>query len=216
MAKEPDQTRWVGIRPTDPSENIPVTESVPLTSIEVEPVAGSANFPVTESAPLTSIEVEPVAGCGNFPVTESTPLTQIKVEPLAVGTEFKTLTQKRSPAIGDMQAVCEMIRRHANRAKGASPDNEDIYTVPAGKIFMVSSLYATYSGTTVSDINVGTIVGITMYPIIFWSHIAGWESHIWFGALPLNEGETVRFTWLEGAAGGTVICALMGYLIDKY
>lgn len=25
MAKEPDQTRWVGIRPTDPSEDIPVT-----------------------------------------------------------------------------------------------------------------------------------------------------------------------------------------------
>ena len=25
MAKEPDQTKWVGIRPTDPSEDIPVT-----------------------------------------------------------------------------------------------------------------------------------------------------------------------------------------------
>ena len=25
MAKEPDQTRWVGIRPTDPSEDIPTT-----------------------------------------------------------------------------------------------------------------------------------------------------------------------------------------------
>jgi len=69
MAKEGDQTKWVGIRPTDPSENIPVTESAPLTSIEVEPAAGSANFPVTESAPLTSIEVEPVAGSADFPVT---------------------------------------------------------------------------------------------------------------------------------------------------
>jgi len=25
MAKEPDQIRWIGIRPTDPPEDIPVT-----------------------------------------------------------------------------------------------------------------------------------------------------------------------------------------------
>jgi len=25
MAKEPDQTTWVGIRPTDPPEDIPIT-----------------------------------------------------------------------------------------------------------------------------------------------------------------------------------------------
>lgn len=44
MAKEPDQTRWVGIRPTDPSENIPVTESDPLTDILVAPSAGDPEF----------------------------------------------------------------------------------------------------------------------------------------------------------------------------
>jgi len=44
MAKEPDQTRWVGIRPTDPAENIPVTESAPLTAIQVEPNQAATNF----------------------------------------------------------------------------------------------------------------------------------------------------------------------------
>ena len=58
MAKEPDQTRWVGIRPTDPSEAIPVTESAPLTSIEVEPTAGSADFPVTLGAEVPHVIVD--------------------------------------------------------------------------------------------------------------------------------------------------------------
>jgi len=33
MAKEPDQTRWVGIRPTDPSEDIPTTTKKILPAI---------------------------------------------------------------------------------------------------------------------------------------------------------------------------------------
>ena len=33
MAKEPDQTRWVGIRPTDPAEDIPVEVVRPTGTI---------------------------------------------------------------------------------------------------------------------------------------------------------------------------------------
>jgi len=44
MALEPDECKWVGIRPTDPSENIPVTESAPLTDILVAPSAGNPQF----------------------------------------------------------------------------------------------------------------------------------------------------------------------------
>ena len=44
MAGENDQTKWRGIRPTNPAENIPVTESAPLTDILVAPSAGSPEF----------------------------------------------------------------------------------------------------------------------------------------------------------------------------
>lgn len=33
MAKEPDQTKWVGVRPTDPSEDIPTTTIKALPAI---------------------------------------------------------------------------------------------------------------------------------------------------------------------------------------
>lgn len=41
MSPENDQTRWIGVRPTNPAENIPVTESTPLTDILVGPSVGA-------------------------------------------------------------------------------------------------------------------------------------------------------------------------------
>lgn len=58
MAKEPDQTRWVGIRPTDPSENIPVKESTPLTSIQVEPKPGAADIKVSLNGEVIHVIVD--------------------------------------------------------------------------------------------------------------------------------------------------------------
>uniref|UniRef100_A0A6M3LVN5 Uncharacterized protein n=1 Tax=viral metagenome TaxID=1070528 RepID=A0A6M3LVN5_9ZZZZ len=67
MAKEPDQTRWVGIRPTNPAENIPVVEQAPLTSIQVEPKPGSADFPVTLGAEVPHVIVDSGGGGGLQP-----------------------------------------------------------------------------------------------------------------------------------------------------
>jgi len=40
MAKEPDQTRWVGIRPTDPSEDIPTTtKKVPPAIADLQAIS---------------------------------------------------------------------------------------------------------------------------------------------------------------------------------
>jgi len=41
---ENDQSKWVGIRPVNPAENIPVTESAPLTSIKVSPLLAGTLF----------------------------------------------------------------------------------------------------------------------------------------------------------------------------
>jgi len=72
MAKEPDQTRWVGIRPTDPAENIPVVEQAPLTSIQVEPKPGSADFPVTLGAEVPHVIVDSGGGAGIEPTEINT------------------------------------------------------------------------------------------------------------------------------------------------
>ena len=55
---EPNQAKWRGIRPTDPAENIPTTESAPLTTIQVEPKPGSADFPVTLGAEVPHVIVD--------------------------------------------------------------------------------------------------------------------------------------------------------------
>lgn len=56
---EDDQTRWIGVRPTNPPENIPVTESAPLTSILIEPVAGCDPFPITFNGEVIHIIIDP-------------------------------------------------------------------------------------------------------------------------------------------------------------
>jgi hypothetical protein len=55
MAGEGDETKWVGIRPTNPAETIPVTESTPVTSMDV-----------TEQVPLTDIKVSPLVAGTQF------------------------------------------------------------------------------------------------------------------------------------------------------
>lgn len=63
MAGENDQTKWRGIRPTNPAENIPVTESAPITEIDVNPAAGCDDFPVSTVKVLPAIaDLQAVSG----------------------------------------------------------------------------------------------------------------------------------------------------------
>ena len=50
MAKESDQTRWVGIRPTDPPEDIPITLDAEVPHIVVD--AGGGGNPSVGSLKL--------------------------------------------------------------------------------------------------------------------------------------------------------------------
>jgi len=214
---EGDLTRWVGIRPTNPSENIPVTESAPLTSIEVEPTAGSANFPVTESAPLTSIEVEPTAGSANFPVTESAPLTDILVAPSAGNPQFETKTEKRAPAICDLQAPESFVRVYEQRLNVGAPNyNHDIYTVPAGKVFVLEYLMGMCMQATPTSITFNLVSGGTEYTYYSAVYVAAWDQHRWTDKIIFNAGEIVRISWSGTLAGTDVVGTCFGYLIDKY
>jgi hypothetical protein len=55
---ENNQTKWVGVRPTNPAETIPVEEQSPLEIIEVEPAVGSDPFPVTLDGEVVHVIVD--------------------------------------------------------------------------------------------------------------------------------------------------------------
>jgi len=194
MAKETDQTRWVGIRPTDPPENIPVTESAPLASIEVEPVAGSANFPVTESNPLTSIRVQPVLAT----------------------TEFKTLTEKRAPAIADLQAPETMVRVALTTTAVAGNNLVTVYTVPAGKLFKMQVNSSQANNVAPGSVTMRFDEGANQFVFFSVVYGAAWSLEFTVIELLLNEGEIIKHLWTTCGVGNKLYDKMIGYLIDKY
>ena len=192
---ENDQSKWVGIRTVNPAENIPVTESTPLTSIEVEPTPGSANFPVTESAPLTSI----------------------KVSPLLAGTLFNTETQKRTPAISDLQAVHSFIRLwdHAVAVAGGGIWRT-VYTVPADYIFIMNSVgYAASTGSC-TRVRLVLTKGVTDYQFNRQAYNLAQSYNQLFGVVHFDEAELFRMYWENTAAGDNLDAWVLGFLIKKY
>jgi len=216
MAGENDQTRWIGIRPTNPAENIPVTESAPLTNIQVEPKPGSANFPVTESAPLTNIQVEPKPGSANFPVTESAPLEQIKVEPLAVGTEFKTLTEKRAPAICDIQAPDNTLRVFESfRVTVGGTNTRLLYQCPVGKCAVIQYGYGYCAQANPTQIYWMVRVGLQNYNLWIEGH-AAWGQHAIKPEVFLKAGDYFGSIWTTCIIGNVIQGTILGYEISQY
>ena len=170
---EDDQTKWIGIRPTNPAENIPVTESAPLTSIQVEPVPGCAYQ--------------------------------------------NTNTRKITPAIADLQAPQQLVRQSlvANNV-GAPNYDHDLYTVPAGKIFVLQFLNAYCEQIDPTSLAFIFRKGVVNYFFYWGLYTAAWEYHIWSTALTLDEGEILRVRWNGTLAATDVHGAFAGYIIDKY
>ncbi len=170
---ENDQSKWVGIRPVNPAENIPVTESAPLTSI--------------------------------------------KVSPLLAGTLFNTETQKRTPALGDLSAVCEVVRVvKTDQNVGAPNYTQLVYTVPADRMFYLEVIECTSWHVDPNTCWMGLQLGATKY---YWQRSAYGAANsfvyndrsVWY-----NEGEKVIVYWNATLAGTSAISTVLGYLTIKY
>jgi len=173
MAKESDQTRWVGVRPTDPSENIPVTESNPLTSIGVYP----------------------------FPILS----------------EFKTLTRKRNPAIGDLQAVTGFVRfTEMKNNVGAPFYNHELYTVPAGKMFKLEFIQGMCWQADPTAISFCVVSGAVQYDWYYNAYGGAFEVHRQSLPIIYDENEIVRIWWNGTLATTDVSGTLFGHLLDRY
>jgi len=172
MAKEPDQTRWVGIRPTDPSENIPVTESAPLTDI--------------------------------------------LVSPLAAGTEFKTLTKKRSPATADAAAIGAMVAISAQMVAVAGNNFFEFATVPANKIWKILAMNAfcdTGNPTTVRFFIKPALIRFYFFDKAYG---AAWTHCPWDGEQWADETFDIGCLWCGCVANDLLTNTIIGYQVDKY
>lgn len=195
MAGEGDQTKWTGIRPTNPPENIPVTES----------------------SPVTEVDINPAAGMGTLPVAEQTPLSDILVAPSAGDPVFLTATEKRSPAIGDLQAPSAFVRVSENKYDvGAATYDHDIYTVPSGKMFLLDWIEALCFQATPTYVQFVLRSGGSNF--LWYRGVYGLALtiHAIFPKVLYDEDEIVRISWGPTDAATDVKGAILGYLMDKY
>ncbi|GAI07230.1 unnamed protein product, partial [marine sediment metagenome] len=175
------------------------------------------NFPVTESAPVTEIDVNPAPGCDNFPVTESAPLTDILVAPSAGDPEFLTLTKKRAPAIADLQAITGFVRKYEYKFNvGAPTFFHDIYEVPVGRIFRLEFISAHCLQDDPSSIRFNLRSGGADYWFYDEAYGLAYESHSIFDYVLYNEEDIVRITWDGTAATNDMVGMIFGTLYDRY
>lgn len=173
MAGEPDQTKWVGIRPTDPPEPIPV-------AVVFDPV---------------SIQVEPKPGMDPLPV----------------------LTQKKAPAVSDLQAI------KSNTSGGISEAAQNIVVsrsfssgnVGAGDIWIIENMIM-WDNVSMCDMEMkARIGGVTRILASFQSYdkdcVAEWNGH-----LVLEEGDRLNFKWLKGGGVDNLFANWHGYITGVY
>lgn len=160
MAGESDQTKWVGVRPTDPAVAIPVTLTDPITSV---------------------------------------------------------FTKKAAPAILDLQAVSAMVRFTEEKNNIGAPNyNHDIYTVPAGKLFMLNFIQGMSYQATPTTIQFQLVSGGTAFPWNIAAYGGAYATVFIFQNVLYDEDEIVRIRWITTLAATDVVGWIFGYLMNKY
>lgn len=160
MAGESDQTKWVGVRPTDPAVVIPVTESAPLTNI---------------------------------------------------------LTQKKAPAIADMQAIDAVLQFYDVQVLGAAGDySVSTGVVPANKIWV-----ATFINSSTNDDaclmmqRVYEDAALKLVVNRVTSTIA-WQVLLTTGYVVLTAGQKLEFRYLTSIADRMIGSGMCGWQIALY
>jgi hypothetical protein len=170
---ENDQTRWVGIRPINPPENIPVTESSPLDSI--------------------------------------------KVEPKLATTEFKTLTEKRLPAISDLQAIKANIGDNVYDGSANCTVSHSLGsgTVGATELWVITNMVI-YNETSLCDMIIQVKIDGVVRAVKNFNSFEPKIHGTWDGLLVLAEDDRIQFQWLLGGAADVVAGIWHGYTIGVY
>jgi len=126
-------------------------------------------------------------------------------------------TVKASPAIADFQAPESFVRVFKAQINVGAPNyNHDIYTVPAGKIYVMEIVQGVALSADPTYIEFVLFDGVTNYAYYLAPYVVIYEKHTWATPIKYDEGEIVRITWSGTLAGTDVKGLTFGYLIDKY
>ena len=169
---EDDQVKWVGVRPVNPPESIPV-------------------------------DIASSTGCA-------------KVAPCTAFTEFQTLTRKRTPAIGDLQAVTGFVRFTEKKNNVGAAYDHILYTVPDGKMFRLEYIMGMAWQVDPTGIYFSLRVGATDYQWYYSAYGAAFEMHRQTLPIIYDQGEKVVINWVGTGATTDVTGGLFGHLVDRY
>lgn len=268
---ESNQTKWVGVRPVNPEESIPVKQGTaanlkaqvePITGAEFEVIqataadlqatvtpAAGAEFEVIQAvAADLQATVTPAAGA-EFTVTQ-TDLAKLYVgkaqvygyynggatwEPLFVDSEgkvklsephnvqqtsrdtLKTASYKPTPAIGDLQAIEDVVQESKNDSNtSAGTTTLTFSAVPTGKVWVVTNLWGYAWTGTPADILIRTQVGGTVVEQnVVTSPGNRVPIHI-NNPIVMKAGDQASIVFYGMAAGDAIYARLSGYQVDQY
>lgn len=126
-------------------------------------------------------------------------------------------TCKVYPAIADLQAISDFVRiQDFTMNINADPYHLDMYTVPAGKIFILGFIQATCAQADPTEVRFVLRSGLTDYAWYIAPYGAASELHDSTLKIVYDETETVRITWIGGLAATDVFGLLFGQLFTKY
>lgn len=126
-------------------------------------------------------------------------------------------TVKAYPAIADRQAISGFVRDYEKVNDVGAPNySHNIYTVPAGKIFVLELISAFAWQADPTNIAFALTVGAFEYVYYTAAYAGAFSVHQWVNPLQYDEDEKVTVVWTATLALTDVSATLFGYLIDKY
>lgn len=126
-------------------------------------------------------------------------------------------TRKVDPAIADLQAIESFVRKVEMKNNVGAPNyNHDLYTVPGGKILVLSFIQAFCWQADPTIIAFALRKAPDDYSFYTAAYGAAFESHDVFETIYFNENEIVRIKWTGTLAATDVQAVFFGHLIDKY
>ncbi len=141
----------------------------------------------------------------------------VGIRPTDPAENIPVLTQKKGPAVGDLQAPSLFLRFQATIPNvGVNPYSHVLYTVPAGKMLMLNFIMGMCHQGTPTQVQFILQKGADDYIYYAVAYGGAFEVHTQFKNVLYDEDEKVIIRWLGIGATDDVLGSVFGYVMDKY
>ncbi len=184
---------------------LPVTESNPLTAIDVTLAASDITLDIKESVPLTELDVTIKASDITVPVAEQSPITSLyakqwgywggawRNQPLIWGYTDRILTQV------------------VNASADTGQNNLMLGAVPAGQIWVIEGLAVVNNTSIPTVVRFGVHDGSSWYWFDAALTPAAATYSFWAGSFRLKTGDSVGTVLMGCTAGDYLFMNVSGY-----